>query len=70
MGMFNPEQVFAHYGIYHLHEKKKRPMGEGRWQGVSFDNQVLLLMKQTALSPGQGMGNEDKGVEVVTLRRR
>lgn len=41
-------------------------MGEGRWQGVSFDNQVLLLMRQTDLSPGQGMGNEDKGVEVVT----
>lgn len=45
-------------------------MGEGRWGGVTFENEVLLLKRQAALSPVKGLGNEGKAVEVVTLRRR
>lgn len=69
MGMLNPEQVFAHYGIYHLPEGIRGPW-EREDGGMTFENQVLLLTRQTALSPVQGMGKEGKGVEVVTLRRR
>lgn len=69
MGMLNPEQVFAHYGIYHLPEGIRGPW-EREEGGLTFENEVLLLMRQTALSPVKGLGNEGKAVEVVTLRRR
>lgn len=36
MGMLNPEQVFAHYGIYHLPEGIRGPWKREDGEGGDF----------------------------------